>query len=294
MTCCKFPYEAARKGHVDCLIRIHRAGQSPLDSFTCCWAAAAGNLDCLKYAHRNGAKIDSFTCYAAAEKGHLDCLEYAYSHCWDWGETPEVLPSNTAANGHLDCLEFLHRHGCPWNANTTAMAAKYGHLACLKYAHEHGCPWDFYCTMYAAESGHLACLSYAHERGCPWDTLGLTCNLAAKYNRLACLRYAHENGCPWNGDLFDHVILPNACSEYAKEHMCGEQGPCITCLLKKRHSLTKIDWNSVQVRRLKSTRRFLSARRVIYKAMETAYLNPHYAWCVRRLKRDYENLMQEN
>ena len=41
-------------------------------------AAKNGHLECLVYAHENGCPWNEKTCEYAAENGHLECLVYAY------------------------------------------------------------------------------------------------------------------------------------------------------------------------------------------------------------------------
>ena len=81
---------AAFHGHLECM-KLARAIGVPWYSPTyaqksaCDRAAESGNLDCLVYAHQNGAQWSEFTCYYAAK------------------------------NGHLHCLRYLHTNGCPWD-----------------------------------------------------------------------------------------------------------------------------------------------------------------------------------
>ena len=96
-----------------------------------------GQLDCLRYARKNGCPWDEKTCEGAAKYGHLECLKYA------------------------------REQGCRWSKWTCYKAAENGHLECLKYAHEHGCPWDYWTCDKAAEKGHLECLKYACAHGFP-------------------------------------------------------------------------------------------------------------------------------
>ena len=136
--------------------------------------SAMGDLEGLKYAHKNGRPWDTWTCAYAALNGHLECLK--------WLHAPDGDP-----------LAELRR-GCPWDKWTCAYAAGNGHLDCLKYLHEQGCPWDEWTCACAALNGHLDCLKWLHEQGCPWDED--TSAYAARYGRLECLKYARENGCP--------------------------------------------------------------------------------------------------
>lgn len=71
--------------------------------------AARGNLECLKYAVRNGAKW------------HPQATEHA-------------------ARGHLSCLRFCHENGAEWTWVATHNAAMTASIDCLRYANEHGAP----------------------------------------------------------------------------------------------------------------------------------------------------------
>ncbi len=73
---CIYSSEAALKGHVKCLKKLHKNG-CKWNADTCANAALNGHLDCLKYAHKNGYEWGSRTCANAAFYGHLDCLKYA-------------------------------------------------------------------------------------------------------------------------------------------------------------------------------------------------------------------------
>jgi len=76
---CKNTQDAARKGHLECLVYAYTNG-CPWDERTCELAARNGHLDCLEYAHTNGCKWDAWTCMLAAENGHLKCLQYAHDN----------------------------------------------------------------------------------------------------------------------------------------------------------------------------------------------------------------------
>jgi hypothetical protein len=76
---------------------------------------------------------------------------------------------------------------------------------------------------------------------------------------------------------------------YLAIHSVGDANDqCIQCLIET--DLCKIDITNYRFRRLPQGKRILKAGRIILKCMENAYLNPEYAWCVRRLKRQCEEL----
>ena len=166
------------------------------DESSCSFAAKNGNINLLKYLHKNGCIWDEETIGNAVKNGHYDCLIYAHEN----GCSMDLdICKYAALHGHLDCLIYAHEKGYPWAESTCNEAAENGHLECLKYAHENGCPWNEWTTEYAAKNNHLDCLMYAHENGCPWNEL--TCIYAADNGHLYCLNYAIDNGCPFDKEI---------------------------------------------------------------------------------------------
>ena len=169
--------------------RVSTDAVDAFDVWTCTFAAAEDNVECLKYLDALGCRWSLGACEAAAANGQLECLKYLNEHGYEWDEW---TCQAAAANGHLECLTYAHEHGCHWNEDTCAGAARHGHLECLKYAHEHGCPWDWWTFDSAADCGRVVCLRYAREHGCPWDVK--RCKFAAEDGRWECLRCAREVG----------------------------------------------------------------------------------------------------
>jgi hypothetical protein len=121
-------------------------------------AAKNGHLNCLIYLHIQGYFWDELTCFYAAKNGHLDCLEYAHTHGCPWDE---FTCSSAAMNGHLECLQYAHTHGCPWDEWTCEYAAKNGHLECLQYAVENKFPWDKkLCLKITIKNNHILIADY--------------------------------------------------------------------------------------------------------------------------------------
>ena len=84
-----------------------------------------GQLDALKWLHKNGHPWDEWTCSWAAQGGHLEVLKWAYNY------------------------------GCPWDERTCSWAAELGHLEVLKWARANECPWDRdECIKTAVSNGH--------------------------------------------------------------------------------------------------------------------------------------------
>jgi hypothetical protein len=163
-------------------------------------AAERGHLECLRYLHKNGCKWDAWSCIFAALNGHLECLKYLHENGCKWDE---FTCAYAAKNGHLECLRYAHENGCKWNRMTCRDAAENGHLECLRYAHENGCEWDEFTCAYTADNGHLECLMYLHENGCEWYED--TCIYAEHYGHLECLKYACENKCPGYEKYIDRI-----------------------------------------------------------------------------------------
>lgn len=111
MDCCKYINDAARKGHLNCLIVAHKSG-CRWDGDTTAWAANDGHLDCLKYLHENGCP-------------------------WD-----ELAAIWAVSGGHLDCLIYLHENGCSLGKITICWAVLFSRLNCLKYLYENKCNYD--------------------------------------------------------------------------------------------------------------------------------------------------------
>ena len=114
-------------------------------------AAKEGHLDCLQYAHENGAVIDVFTCLEAAKGGSVECLKYAHENVEgaefyfgiDGESLDESVRLEAAQHGHLDCLKFIHENGRGSNFHNLdlCLEAMYnGSFECLKYVHENGSP----------------------------------------------------------------------------------------------------------------------------------------------------------
>jgi hypothetical protein len=57
----------------------------------CVYAVSWGHLDCLKYAHENGAPWDERICAQASKNGHIDCLRYAFIRGAPWNTKPDEM-----------------------------------------------------------------------------------------------------------------------------------------------------------------------------------------------------------
>jgi hypothetical protein len=228
---------AIKNGHLDCVKYLHeeekmvklnsetmdialdlevmkylKSVEVPWSEYTCSKAAGAGRLDCLKYAHENGAPWKD-SCHEAAKAGQLDCLKYAHENGAHWN-TYSVIDL-AASKCHYECMKYIIESGekMPQDILRTIICGMYypgcvafkNKLACMKYAHKNGATFTRDITEAAARAGALDCLAYAHEHGCPWDERLYFA--ALRRHSLDCIKYAHEHGCPWSSDLFYKVIV---------------------------------------------------------------------------------------
>lgn len=152
-------FEAAEKGDLERLKQVHRVHASweklfpdPDDDpdLLCSIAARGGHLDCLKYAHENGAHIMESTCFEAVMGGFVECLKYAYENIHDVWLRDDILDFRqnlcyaAAEHGHLDCLKFIHENGRTclnvYNLDLCSVAMYNGRFEFLKHVHEKGSP----------------------------------------------------------------------------------------------------------------------------------------------------------
>lgn len=224
-----------------------------------------------------------------------------------------------AANGHIKILQYLHENGCPWDEKLFEGAilrmpikqmirfpyfqTRYDNIfKCIQYAHRHGCSWDEHTFIVAAQSGYIDLFRYLHENGCPWDVR--TTMQALRSHNYNCLVYAHDNGCPLptykhlkaNLVVFTYAAnmfpilepIQHQMYKYLKEH-AQIHGVCIKCALHKQE-YNKICWENPSIWYCQAAWKYLKARCKIMRAMEHAYINPRYAWCINRLHRDCNEL----
>lgn len=102
-------YSAARKGYLNFLKFFNAKGlMKKTCGMLCIFAIEFGNLECLKYLHKNGYYCDEYTCAVAARTGNLEFLKY------------------------------LHENGCPWDKTTIIEAYYRKNANCYEYAIQNG------------------------------------------------------------------------------------------------------------------------------------------------------------
>lgn len=86
-------------------------------STICCGAARLGNLNILKWLHKNN--LDTIV------------ISKKYTGVCD----------NAVCNGHLDVLKWLRKKAYYWSENTFHIAIMYGHIHILKWIYDNNCPF---------------------------------------------------------------------------------------------------------------------------------------------------------
>ena len=98
-----------------------------------------GDVNRLKWIHKNGYPWNNEECNYAAIAGSVECLQFAYLNgC----RVNDITCSAAALGGNLECLRYLHMSECPWDKHTCSFAAFGGHVECLMYALDEGCLSD--------------------------------------------------------------------------------------------------------------------------------------------------------
>lgn len=134
-------------------------------------------------------------CNEAAKNNDLECLKYAHKNGHIWNQD---TCSYAAKYGSIECLEYLYENGCPWNIYVAYHAASAGNIECLKYAIENGCNINKrinyrFPPIEECEPGHLGeCDYYEKDEGLPWDQN--VCDYAASAGNIECLKYAYKKG----------------------------------------------------------------------------------------------------
>ena len=116
-------YNAAINGHIHVIQWAFSNGVPPSDATRACtYAAANGQLRCLKYLKKCGVDWDASVCSFAAMKGHLDILQYAKSKNCPCSSQASAW---AGANGHFEVLKWLYDNwwatGPVWDEETFAI-----------------------------------------------------------------------------------------------------------------------------------------------------------------------------
>jgi hypothetical protein len=99
--------------------------------YLCANAAAAGQLEVLKWLRSIGCFWSLWTSQCASEKGHLEVLQWAQSNGCAWNE---YGCDAAARGGHLNVLEWSISNGCPFRKETCINeATKNNHHHIIEY-----------------------------------------------------------------------------------------------------------------------------------------------------------------
>jgi hypothetical protein len=139
-------------------------------------AAAIGNLEMLKYCFSNGCPCDKKeSCCQAAIAGHLDCLRFLVDKVNISRETEKEAAGQAIGRDRVNILKyFVEERKTPDQVkfDCLATAATYGKLDCLKYLVEEAkvplthMVW----VAYARYNEHPDCVNYLLENGSPEPT----------------------------------------------------------------------------------------------------------------------------
>jgi hypothetical protein len=139
-------------------------------------AAAMGNLEMLKYCFSNGCPCDKKeSCCQAAIAGHLDCLRFLVDKVKPSRDTEEEAAGQATCGGHVEILRYFvdtRKISDDLKLNCVEYAVRYGRLDCLKYLVEEAkVPLDFWQYIAGARyEEHHDCVNYLREKGCPEPT----------------------------------------------------------------------------------------------------------------------------
>ena len=139
-------------------------------------AARRENLEMLKYCFSNGCPCDKKeSCCQAAIAGHLDCVRFLFDKVKPSRETEEKMAGEAACNGRVEILKYFveeRKISDAVKSACVAAAAMYDHLDCLKYLLEEAkVPLDLWAYIaYARYYEHPDCVNYLLEKGCSEPT----------------------------------------------------------------------------------------------------------------------------
>ena len=149
-------------------------------------ACQGGNLDFLKYLHKEGYEMNFEASNMAMHYGNLDCLKYLVDNkC-------EILPEHlyhSIKPGNEHIMEYLLNSGSFLGNGLTRMLINGNKIHYLINLHSKFPGKNLGLTSddfnYAINSGNIEALKFLHENGCPYD--GNIQELAKNDER--CLKY---------------------------------------------------------------------------------------------------------
>jgi hypothetical protein len=216
---CKTISEAVIRGHLNCLIHLHK---EDID---------AQLPPTLTYSRTTEFETKYLSLMqTAAQKGHLPCLQYMCENLPGSVNIKTVAACDYAALGdQLCCLEYLVGKGFPITEKTSASAAETNSIDCLKYLYEvHSCPWDETLYERAAKNNSIECMEYAMDNGCTFSPEAIL--VAAKYDSVDILGLIKTKGYWYdqseqglggdNQDLIDVMFRYDSVNSYKQNFNC--------------------------------------------------------------------------
>lgn len=192
--------QIARHGSVAALINVGR--KSLLNRNLAAEAARYGNSKTLEYLIKTQYQDLDIVCEIAARHGQLDCLKYAHKNGVELGDSWH----EAMTGGHLDCLKYIIENDGRTKIEPFECTITDKQFECLKYAIEAG--YDYKRLNLSIVSNNLQHTKYLRELGIEWDDYYPTDTIKA--NNLECFDYAISNGCPYNlGELFEQAAQIN-------------------------------------------------------------------------------------
>ena len=152
-------------------------------------AAKNGRLDIVKYIVEKGEKIsDSNAVEIAAESGNLNLVKYLVDEIS--AKISDYSVENAASNGHFDIVKYLVEKGAKISDRSVENAARYGHFDIVKYLVEKGAKISD--SAIAVSIGHLDIVKYLVEKGAKISDYSV--EIAAFDGRLDIVKYLVEKG----------------------------------------------------------------------------------------------------
>ena len=105
--------------------------QGIIDQYVCTHGRA--DQRCHRCLYEKLREWNGMSCNIAAANGQLECLKYLHRNGCKWNDRAYI---EVIKNGHLEVLKYLHENGSILTMSVCNLAVAYGQLECLRYAHE--------------------------------------------------------------------------------------------------------------------------------------------------------------
>ncbi len=180
-------------------------------------AAAAGQLDILKFLRSGPCPLFWDEETAAAALPHLECLKWLLSTDAPEGPCPyeNNILSQIAGQHDLPALQWFYAHSGlvdedTWNVEILETAARHGDQPMAEWlrAQDPPAPWDESVCRAAAREGKIGMLHWLRSQRppCPWDE---SVTAAAAWSNIKTLQWlrAQVPPCPWGQSACTEAAL---------------------------------------------------------------------------------------